>query len=337
MSSKFWTRVLEAGIDNVNTFRDEIEEEEKQKPSYGALTFNYMINKRMREQFNTTSYQLENLHPNNRAMILPNDEPPIVNFKEELKSDLDVLNRQIMEEYDLMKEYFSSEMVSKLKERKLFEEIDIQNVSAKVGDVALFRDKLKVETRDNDRWLAMLHLYRTKIKFKHRIFNWWKKEAQNSKFAKRNLRVIDGGRKHRLFRRIFDAWRNQAHGSYKQKQIESEPMYYEQRRIEVIQEWDDLIDGLRGYIEQLQHEIKVEVTAKAELIKIYESVMNGSVVKFKKENEFVNSQVGEYRRTVGFDTLARDEGKASMAKYQDIGRITLTQQIDPEEEEKANR
>ena len=100
-------------------------------------------------------------------------------------------------------------------------------------------------------------------------------------------------------------------------------------------EWDSLIEGLRGYIEQLQEEIKLEVNAKAELARIYEVAMNGSVKKFVDSNEFVNTQINEYRQTTNFnDTFGRADETQQYKSQFDIGRITLVEQEDPEEEEK---
>ena len=164
----------------------------------------------------------------------------------------------------------------------------------------------------------------------------------------------------RWLRTIFDAWRIDTHSSYKQKQIELEPTYYLERKTQVIDEWDSLIGNLRAYIDQLNNEIKIEVTAKNELVKVYEATINGSVQKFQKENDFVVNQIGQYRQETGFDdTFARNNsmvnkqdtfGKQKFKKTSqyigkgdsqyvpittDIGYLSLLkEQQDPEEDEK---
>lgn len=149
-----------------------------------------------------------------------------------------------------------------------------------------------------------------------------------------------------MLRNLFDTWRIETHSIYKQKQIELEPHYYQTRKTEIIDEWDSYIDKLKGYITQLQTEIKVEVNSKHELIKVYEASMNHSVKKFNEENHFVNTQVAEYRANTNFDdTLARGtipdrrdtfgkSGTNYVPKTADIGHLTLLrEQTDPEDEE----
>lgn len=332
MSSKFWSKVLEASIDNIESFQPQIEEDAKHEDHSTAITFKYLSDRQLRFDYDVTCEQLNNIAPQNSAMILPNDDQPLVIFKEVLRDELDIFHSQLMEEYELLNEYISAEVCKKLLERKKHEEVEINQWSYKVGDVALKRDELKVITSNNDRWLTCLHRYRVKVKAKHRIFNAWKKLTQNKRFSNYNERKIKQALDKRIMRRVLDAWRSDVHKDYKLKQIELEPTYYQQRKTEVIDEWDHLIEGLRGYIDQLQQEIKVEVGAKHELIKVYESAMNGSVKKFQNANEFVNTQINEYRQSVNYDTFGRADPMKS-TKGMDIGRITLTQQVDPEEEE----
>lgn len=266
-------------------------------------------------------------------MVLSSDEPPIVRFKEELKDDLNTFNRQLMEEYDVMKEFFTTEFKQKLKEKKTHEESDIHNESASVGDVALIRDKFKVETRNNDLYLGKLFKSRMNKFLMQMVWIKWRNYTRHTKLVNYNLRKFEHTKRQKQFRLLFDAWRSQVHFDYKKKQIDLKPFYYKQRKTEVIDEWDNLIAGLRGYVEQLQMEIKVEVNAKAELIKLYESVMNGSVVKFKRENEFT-AQVNEMRQTSGNDTFGRDLRESDNFRSVNIGRLTLLkEQEDPEEEE----
>ena len=280
MSSKFWSRVLEAGVHNVLDFQEEIEAEERKALPYdGKLTMKYLFDQNVINDFCNVWNKIGTISNSNSAMVLTSDEPPIAKFKEELKDDLGIFNKQLMEEYDVMKEFFTTEFKQKLKEKKTHEESDIHNESASVGDVALIRDRFKVETRNNDQDLTQLFKSRLNKFLKQMVFIKWRNEIRHKKLWRHNLQKFEKKRKLRLFRLLFDEWRSQVHFEYKKKQIELKPIYYQHRKAEVIDEWDKLISGLRGYIEQLQMEIKVEVNAKAELIKLYESVMNGSVVQ----------------------------------------------------------
>jgi len=224
MSTKFWNRVLEADMGNIYDFQQDIEES---KEGQSKITLKILADAQINNEFGDLSSQLETVPGFNKAMILQNDEPPIVNFKEELKEDLGVLNNQIMEEYDLMKEYFSAEVVQKLKERKKCEEIDIQNESAKVGDVALIRDNLKIQVNDNDRWLSTLHLKRPDRKLKQKVFNVFKKNFEFKKFCQNNELKIKQNRERKLLQRIIDVWRADSHQTYTKSVIEKEPIYYQ--------------------------------------------------------------------------------------------------------------
>ena len=282
-------------------------------------------------------------------MVLADDEAPVVEFKEELKHDLDVLNNQLVEEYSLLKEFFNTEFDQTLKSKKNVEEHEIGNESAEVSNIALIRDKFKVDTRNNDKNLSQLFASRRQKKLLQHVWIGWRNQYRHDKFSQNNVKRLQDKRRQRLLRTIFDTWRIDTHSTYKQKQVEMEPHYYQTRKEEVIDEWDGLIENLKGYISQLQTEIKVEVTAKHELIKIYETAMNSSVQRYNKENEFVTQQIGEYRQTVNFnDTLARDtaddqverrdtfgkDGSQYVPKTADIGYLSLLkEQPDPEDAE----
>lgn len=97
MSTKFWNLVLEADIDNINQFAGEIEENKHQE---GSLTLKYLADKHLRNEFGVITDQLDHGSYLNKDMILKTDERPIVVFKQELRNDLDILNDQIMEEYE---------------------------------------------------------------------------------------------------------------------------------------------------------------------------------------------------------------------------------------------
>jgi hypothetical protein len=336
MSSKFWKLVLEANVDNIDTFQPQIEQEES-KNNYNnqALTLRYLVDKQLRYEFDNLSTALDRTPVHNKAMILPSDEPPIVKFKEELKDDLDVLHQQIMEEYELMKEYFSSEFINQIKHKKKTEEHDIKKMSDSLGNIALHRDNLIVETTRNDQILAKILNAKVRQKSMIKVFNILKKNAIFVKGLIHRENLLRKKTKNSVLRRAFDALRSDTHNDFKQRHLHLEPMYYQQRKEEVIDEWDNLIEGLRGYIEQLQEEIKLEVNAKAELAKIYEVAMNGSVKKFVNANEFVNTQINEYRQTTNFNDTFGRAGETQQYKSQfDIGKITLVEQEDPEEEEK---
>lgn len=231
-----------------------------------------------------------------------------------------------------MKEYFTAEIITKLKQKKKHEEDEINVESNKVSDVTLYRDYLKVDYFNNDKWLTNLFKYRVVAKMKQRAFNALKKNYEHEKFCKHNARILAQRRQQGIMRKVVDAWRVQVHMDYKQKQILNEPNYYLQRKTEVIDEWDNLIEGLKGYIEQLQNEIKVEVNAKSELIQLYERTMNGSIQQFHKANDFVETQINDYRQTVNYDTFGRAGETKAGFKSTDINRVTLTQLHDPEDE-----
>lgn len=336
MSTKFWNKITEASLGNIHEFEREIQaEEEKDSNSERALTFNYLANKEIKDEFDALSSQLDTVPNYNANMVLPSDDPPIVKFKEELKMDLDVLNNQVMEEYNVMKEFFSSDFRNLLKDKKRTEEEEIKHESDQVSDVALIKDKLKVGSRKNEIYFDRLFQKRRDNKLKQRVWVAFRNYTRNKKFGNYNVRKTQQKGRQQFLKRVLDAWRIQTHGTYKQKQIELEPTYYQNRKAEVIDEWDNLIANLRGYVDQLQMEIKIEVTAKAELIKIYEAAMNGSVQRYNKENEFVTTQINQYRQSVNFDnTFGRDTGRAPVANETDIGRITLMEVQDPEEESK---
>jgi len=215
----------------------------------------------------------------------------------------------------------------------------LKNISNEVGDVALMRDQLKIEISNNDHVLEKLLHARTKQRMKNKIFTVLKNNRQCTKFQKHTGSKVESKIRGNFLKKVFFAWRIEAHKEYKQKQIELEPTYYQERKEEVITEWDDLIEGLRGYVEQLQQEVKIEVNAKAELAKIYEVAMNGSVKKFVDSNHFVNTQVNEYRQTVGFDDTFGRAGKTEAMNQtnamQSKMHITLVsdfiEQRDPEE------
>lgn len=167
------------------------------------------------------------------------------------------------------------------------------------------------------------------------MWNRWRDKTRHDRLCQHNLQKLKRKRQLRLFRNVVDAWREDAHAGYKQRFISLKPEYYNQRKAEVIDEWDNLIEGLKGYIAQLQMEIKVEVSAKTELVKLYEAIMNGSVKKFNIENEFI-TQVHEANRSIGNDTFGRDLGKETAYRPVDIGRLTLLkEQEDPEDEEES--
>jgi len=78
-----------------------------------------MVNKMTLDlpNYEDTLAALEKVGAYNSQMIIPTDEAPIVKFKEELRADLNILDEQLMEEYELMKEFFSSDVINKLKQQ----------------------------------------------------------------------------------------------------------------------------------------------------------------------------------------------------------------------------
>jgi len=72
---------------------------------------------------------------------------------------------------------------------------------------------------------------------------------------------------------------------------------------------------------------------------VYEQVINGSIQNFHEANDFVETQVNDYRQSVNYDTFGRgDMTELNAFKSTDIRRITLhdsedlIQQKDPEDE-----
>lgn len=77
-------------------------------------------------------------------------------------------------------------------------------------------------------------------------------------------------------RYVFDGWRSDAHCEYKNKQIDLQPDYLEQRRKEVLTEWDDKIAQLKEYLSHVQSQVLVEVNQKEGLVSAYETAQYAS-------------------------------------------------------------
>ena len=87
----------------------------------------------------------------------------------------------------------------------------------------------------------------------------------------------------RKSRLLFGSWRGVTHLWFKER-INKEAIEYERvRRDEELIHWDKEVDALKIYMAQLQEKIRVEVQAREELARTYESSLNRGTAQLNEE------------------------------------------------------
>ena len=107
--------------------------------------------------------------------------------------------------------------------------------------------------------------------------------AQLSKREKRLCHYSKNFMYRRKMRKLFYNWRAVSHRWFK-KRINKEAIEYERKqRDKELTQWDKEVDALKVYMAQLQEKIRVEVQAREELTRTYESSLNRGVVQLNQE------------------------------------------------------
>jgi hypothetical protein len=87
----------------------------------------------------------------------------------------------------------------------------------------------------------------------------------------------------RNMRKLFYSWRGVTHQWFKER-INSESAEYERvERDKELAAWDKEVEALKVYMAQLQEKIRVEVQAREDLARTYESSLNRGVVQLNEE------------------------------------------------------
>ena len=91
----------------------------------------------------------------------------------------------------------------------------------------------------------------------------------------------------RNLRLLFGSWRGVTHSWFKER-VNKDAVDYEIKvREEKLLSWDKNVEALKLYMAQLQEKIRIEVAAREELAKTYESSLNKGVGELNNETRIL--------------------------------------------------
>jgi len=89
----------------------------------------------------------------------------------------------------------------------------------------------------------------------------------------------------RKLRLLFGSWRGVSHKWFKER-INKEAVIYETtKRDEMLVTWDKEVDALKLYMAQLQEKIRIEISAREDLTKTYETSLNKGAFQLNEETK----------------------------------------------------
>jgi len=84
-------------------------------------------------------------------------------------------------------------------------------------------------------------------------------------------------------RKLFYSWRGVTHQWFKERINSESAEYARVERDKELAAWDKEVEALKVYMAQLQEKIRVEVQAREDLARTYESSLNRGVVQLNEE------------------------------------------------------
>ena len=89
----------------------------------------------------------------------------------------------------------------------------------------------------------------------------------------------------RKLRLLFKGWKSASDDWAKERIRGVTKVFEQQRRVEVLEQWDKKLDALKLYMAQLQEKIRIEIQAREELTKTYEDSLNKGVTQLNEETK----------------------------------------------------
>ena len=115
------------------------------------------------------------------------------------------------------------------------------------------------------------------------IFNEMVYYAQVRRREKRMKAYTKNFMYRRKMRLLFEGWRGVSHKWFKERINAESVQYLSTKREQMLAAWDQEVEALKLYMAQLQEKIRIEVMAREDLTKTYESSLNRGVVMLNEE------------------------------------------------------